>query len=146
MCVFFFFSVSNELLVRKRFSAPQGDKRQLSSSWSSSSAGGYRVALGKEWKGQWCLSPLPLIFYTHRGGWHCCPHLTREQRGSETENDPESHGWGRNRPSKRDFCLIPKPTLFPLKHVLGGWELRTNKYREKVHICPDLDEGRQEES
>lgn len=37
----------------------------------------------------------------------------------------------------RDFCLIAKLAPFPLRPagpVLGDWELKTVKYREKLHL------------
>lgn len=78
----------------------------------------------------------------------CCPHFTHGQtearRGKgSTARLPGGGGTG----LRRDFCLTAKPTPFPLgpaDPVLGDWELKTIKYREKFHIHRDLDEKRGE--
>lgn len=68
-------------------------------------------------------------------------HVSK-MRLKEWRNDLDSHCSG-NQPSMRGFCVIPKPTLFPLRHanlVLGGWDLTTIKYIKKFHIERDLGE------
>ena len=135
------FSVSDELLVSKLSQL----LKEMKGNYHRHLHGGNQPP----WEGAAMLISTAFHFsYPHRR-LSCYPHFTHERRGSEGESDPESHGWGQNRPSKGDFCLIPKPTLFPLRHanpVLGGWERRTSKYREKFPIHRDLDQERWRES
>ena len=68
---------------------------------------------GKGEEGQWYFPPHISCLTLTVGGWCCSPHFSGEQTEVQRE-EKVSHtiGWGQNQPSKRDFCQVPKPTVF----------------------------------